>query len=152
MRCWTLRGQLRAAVVVLTILIVAFLATKLLEHSWWRWKGRADAERDIVAGKMKWKGYGPEASLLHQRCDGVAQVLAQYELELEVAAGSKVIIKERTRNYIEVKPGWEVRTNAYNDRIAEELDRKFGAGTAEQIRLNIRAQDSQGLVYGCPLP
>jgi hypothetical protein len=152
MRCWTLRGQLRAAAIVPSVLIVTFLVGSTVVHEWWSWRdhvvderniaeGRAEAERDIAAGKMKHKVY------TYVMCGGAGwlyarPVLEPYGLEFELV---KLVLDQPSS-------GSEARTKAYNKRIEEELDRKFGAGTAERIRNAMRELESQGLLYGHPPP
>ena len=126
MRRWTLRGRLLAAAVVPT-LIITYVVGTFVERSKWHGEGRAQAERDIAAGKMKWKTYDVGLSEL----SGTKRVLAQYGLELEV-----IYVWVGYKGTTEL----DARTSGYNNRIEEELDRKFGAGTADQMHKAVNEQ------------
>jgi hypothetical protein len=80
----------------------------------WRAEGREEAERDIIAGSMKIKiyglmaGMGPEAEI-HRR-----RMREHFGIEIEVVA-SCVVSSELME-----------RSRAYNERIMEEITRKYG--------------------------
>jgi hypothetical protein len=139
--------------------MITFLVGTLVKHAWGRWKecaeaecdivveelwncqGRVDAARDIAAGNMKHKVY-TSILCLGSGWGDVRRVLAQYGLELELGHA----------DYGQWPPDLYARTKGYNERIEEELDRKFGSGTSEQMRNAISEIESQGRLYGCMPP
>ncbi len=87
--------------------IVASLA--VLPSLVWRAEGRAEAERDIVSGTMKWKIYGHLAGVTPTDETARAKLWKQFGINLEVIAFCIV-----TNELIE-------HAKRYNNRIREEI-------------------------------
>lgn len=87
----------------------------------WQANGRAEAERDIANGTMKWKVYGHMAGLTDTDELARAQLRKRFGIELEAVAQCIV-----THEQME-------RTEGYNNRIHEEVERRHGAGAIARV-------------------
>jgi hypothetical protein len=90
-------------------------------------QGRAEAERDIESGTMKWKIWGHMAGGLSHRAAG-AKLRERFGVELEVI-GLCCVTQEQVK-----------RAEAYNERIRQEVEHKHGAGAINRVWEEARQQ------------
>jgi hypothetical protein len=87
----------------------------------WHAEGRAEAEREIAAGRMKWKCYGHLAGMTPSDEVARAKLRERLNIEMDVVG------------FCEVSAEQVVRAEAYNARIREEVDRKHGFNAIERV-------------------
>ncbi|MCE9560834.1 MAG: hypothetical protein K8U57_02145 [Planctomycetes bacterium] len=87
----------------------------------WQTEGRTEAERDIIAGTMKWKIYGYSAGLTTRDKVAKEKMQDRFGVELEAVAQCEV-----TDELIEHATG-------YNERIREEVEGRHGVNAIRQV-------------------
>jgi hypothetical protein len=87
----------------------------------WRAEGRAEAERDIATGTMKWKVHGHMAGFSLR--DEAARVKLRRRFGIELEAVAQCVV---TTELVE-------RSAGYNERIREEVERAHGAGAVSEV-------------------
>jgi hypothetical protein len=91
----------------------------------WRAEGRAEAEQDLSAGKLRLKVYGLPAPWSRKYHESARK---QRGVELVGVAGCLV------------SQELEERVAGYNEPMQQEIDRRFGPGALEELAATARAE------------